>query len=183
MRALIGILIGPLVAVCACGQVEDATPSPADANDDEASDGAAHDETPPEEEPVDVPADWVRVEAHCGYSFLAPPGVSVREAAGTDSCVDVWTASGCMQSGDYGGFSSNLSEYVGQPEYAATRENIHGRDATLVTATMPEQGRVAAAHFPEVGVEGVTLTVWANCEDVAGQQAALTSFRTIIIDP
>jgi hypothetical protein len=64
-----------------------------------------------------------------------------------------------------------------------TREVIHGRQARLVTATTAAQGRVAAAYFPEVGVTDVTLQVWASCEDAAGQQAALTSFRTITIEP
>lgn len=131
----------------------------------------------------ETPADWRRVKAHCGYSFLAPQGVSVRAAEGIDSCIDVWTASGCMQRGDYGAFNGNLSEYVGEPEYASTGENIHGRDAKLVTVTTAEQGRIAAAHFPELDVNGVTLRVWAGCEDAPGQQAALTLFRTIIFDP
>jgi hypothetical protein len=163
MRAFLGIIIGALLTVCACGQAED--------------------ETLADETLVDVPADWGRVEAHCGYSFLAPPGVSVRSAEGTDSCIDVWTASGCMQRGDYGGFNSNLSEYVGKPEYVLSRESIHGREAKLVTAKTAEQGRIAVAHFPELDANGVTLTVWASCEDAAGQQAALTSFRTIILGP
>lgn len=179
MRARVGNIIGALLVVCACGQAEqDAVRSP-DSNDAEVGDHAAGDEPPAEE----VPAGWRRVSAHCGYSFLAPQGVSVLAAQGTDSCIDVWTASGCMQRGDYGAYSSDLSEYLGKPEYASTRENIHGRDAKLVTATTTEQGRIAAAHFPELDVNGVSLSVWAGCEDAPGQQAALTSFRTIIFDP
>jgi hypothetical protein len=173
MRGFVGA-VGALLITCACGQTEDTATSRL-VNDPASGTDAVGDETPT----AGTPVDWVRVEAHCGYSFLAPPGVNVRRAMGTDSCVDGWTTRGCMQRGDYGGYSSDLSEYVGEPEYASTRENIQGREATLVTVTMAGLGRIAAAHFPEVGVDGVTLTVWASCEDTESQQTALTSFRTI----
>jgi hypothetical protein len=190
MRVSTGFIIGALLVASACGQADDAAPNANDAapnandeapnaNDEAAANAAPGDETPTEETAVDVPADWSRVEAHCGFSFLAPPGVSVQAAVGTDSCIDVWVTSGCMHQGDYGAFSSNLSEYAAEPDYASTRENIQGRAAKLVTVTTAEQGWVAAAHFPELELNGVALTVWASCEDAEGQQAALTSFRTI----
>jgi hypothetical protein len=111
---------------------------------------------------------------------MAPPGVSVRPEDGTDSCIDVWTAGGCMQRGDYGAFNGDLSEYAGELDYAPTLENVHGRAAKLVTMTMPKQGLIAAAHFAELDVNGVTLTVWAECEDAPGQRSALASFKTIM---
>jgi hypothetical protein len=172
MRAFVRIIVGAQLVVCACGQAEVDTGSLPDAKNDEAGDAT----------PTDVPADFRRVEAHCGYSFMAPPGVSVRPADGTDSCIDVWTASGCMQRGDYGAFNGDLNEYAGELDYAPTLENVHGRVAKLVTMTMAKQGLIAAAHFAELDVKGVTLTVWAECEDAPGQTSALASFRTIIFD-
>src|SRR5262245_13552865 len=64
-----------------------------------------------------VPADWVPVQAACGYVFRAPPELMPVEVGSIDSCVDGWSTPGCMYRGDYGAFSSDLSEYLGEPQY------------------------------------------------------------------
>jgi hypothetical protein len=180
MRTYLGLGVIVVAATAACGEAEGGEPP---------RDGATAGETGTREADaggvaVSVPADWVRVEVHCGYSFMAPPDVVAAAAQGTDSCIDEWVTSGCMHAGDYGSYSSDLSEYAGQPEYAETRATIDGRSARLLTVTTPDQGLVAAAHFPRVDTAGVVkLTVWAGCDDAAGQQNALLSFRTITFEP
>jgi hypothetical protein len=176
MRTYLGI--GAIVVAGACGEADGGAPpregSAADETATEAADDAA----------VSVPVDWVRVDMHCGYSFMAPPDVVARAALGTDSCIDEWVTSGCIQRGDYGAYSSDLSEYAGQSQYAETRATIDGRAATLLTVTTPDQVLVAAAHFPRVDAAGlVKLTVWAACNDAAGQQNAHLSFQTITFAP
>jgi hypothetical protein len=177
MRAYLGI--GVIVVAGGCGEAEGGEPP---------GDGTAVDETTTSELAADdvavsVPADWVRVEVHCGYSFMAPPEVMAGATQGIDSCIDEWVTSGCMHRGDYGAFSSDLSEYAGQPQYVETRATIDGRSARLLTVTVPDQGLVAAAHFPRVDTAGVKLTVWAGCEDAAAQDNALLSVRTIRFEP
>ena len=127
-----------------------------------------------------VPAGWVEVQADCGYSFRAPPEMMAVERQGTDSCIDGWSTPRCMYSGDYGAFSSNLSEYIGEPQYEVARETIDGRSAKLVTA-MAFGSFVAAVNIAEVdpATPGLGLTVSASCDDVDGQQDALRVFRTI----
>jgi hypothetical protein len=85
---------------------------------------------------VSVPADWVRVEVHCGYSFMAPPEVTAGATQGIDSCIDEWVTSGRMHRGDYGAFSSDLSEYAGQPQHVETRATSDGRSARLLAGSV-----------------------------------------------
>jgi hypothetical protein len=120
------------------------------------------------------------VEASCGYGFWGPPDLTAQAAQGTDSCVSAWATVSCEYGGDYGGYSSDLTEYLGSPEYAAWQESIDGRAAKVVTATMGAS-LVAAVHFPVVDPElkGVRLTLWALCEDATGQQDALSALRSI----
>lgn len=127
-----------------------------------------------------VPADWVRMQADCGYGFRAPPEMMEVESQGTDSCVDGWSTPGCTYSGDYGAFSSNLTEYVGQPQYEAVQESVDGRAAKFVTA-MADGFLVAAVHIAEIdpATPSLGLTVAANCRDAEGQQDALAVFKTI----
>jgi hypothetical protein len=129
---------------------------------------------------ADASPEWTRVEAHCGYSFLAPPGVVVRAGQPFDSCLDDWTTQSCEYSGDYGLFSSELEELKGSAQYTALQESIDGRAALVVTAAAKESLR-AAVFFREVdpAVEGIRLTISANCQDIAGQQDALKLFRSI----
>ncbi|HWO13478.1 MAG TPA: hypothetical protein VNN80_28450 [Polyangiaceae bacterium] len=139
----------------------------------------ASDASAPGDGAPSVPAGWVRVQAVCGYGFHAPPDVMMRALVGIDSCIDGWSASSCAYTGDYGGYSSDLTEYEGSPQYQETRESIDGRDAKLVT--LADEGLVAAVHFASVdpAVPGLRLTVGADCQDAAGQQDALTVFRSI----
>lgn len=128
--------------------------------------------------------DWVRIEASCGYSFEAPPGLTAQPIKGTDSCLDAWTTGSCAYRGDYGAFSSDLAEYQGLPEYKQAQRSIDGRSAKLVTA-LSEASSVAAVHFREVEPDtgGPSLTVWAECADEAGQQDAVAAFGTIKFAP
>ncbi|MEO8178184.1 MAG: hypothetical protein ABI895_05050 [Deltaproteobacteria bacterium] len=140
-------------------------------------------------------SDWIRVEAACGYAFRAPPDTMAQMAAGIDSCVERWTTGGgvsaggnvstrgCVYTGDYGGFSSDLREYgeaEGYAEYAETPQVIDGREARLVTVSSDEF-LLAGVHFPQIAAElgGIRLTVEARCGDTAGQLDALGVFRTI----
>ena len=139
----------------------------------------------PGQEParVLVFTDWIRVEATCGYAFRAPPDTMAQMAAGIDSCVERWATGGCVYSGDYGGFSSNLREYreaEGYTEYEETPEVIDGQEARLVTVSS-EELLLAGVHFPQVAaeLEGIGLTLEARCQDSAGQLDALGVFRTI----
>ena len=127
-----------------------------------------------------VPADWVRVQADGGYSFRAPPEMMAVESEGTDSCTDGWSTPGCSYSGDYGAFSSNLTEYIGQPQYEAVRDSVDGRAAKFVTA-MAYGFLVAAMNIAEIdpATPGLGLTVAASCSDAEGQQEALGVFKTI----
>jgi len=129
---------------------------------------------------VSVPEDWVHVQSSCGYRFQAPPEMTALERQGTDSCVDGWSTASCMYSGDYGAFSSNLSEFIDQPQYQALRETIDGRSARLVTA-LAYGFYVAAVNIAEIdpATPGLGVTVSANCGDVDGQQDALRVFRTL----
>jgi hypothetical protein len=68
----------------------------------------------------------------------------------------------------------------GSAQYTALQESIDGRAALVVTAAAKESLR-AAVFFREVdpAVEGIRLTISANCQDIAGQQDALKLFRSI----
>jgi hypothetical protein len=173
------LMLAVLLVAGACGEAEGEGPAPDAATvDDTAIEDMAADDA------VSVPADWVRVEVHCGYSFMAPLDVMARAGQGTDSCIDGWVASGCVHAADYGGYSSDLSEYAGHEQYMETRATIDGRSARLLTVTTPDQGLVAAAHFPRVDTAGfVKLTIGATCDDAAAQQSALLSYRTIRFEP
>jgi hypothetical protein len=183
MRTYLGI--GVVVLAGACAKAEDGEPSrDAATADGTGPGGMPAEDMASEDMMVAVPSDWVRVEAHCGYSLMAPPDVMAYAAAGTDSCIDEWVASGCMHVADYGWYSSDLSEYAGQEQYEETRTTIDGRSARLLTVTTPEQDLVAAVHFPGVDSSGfIKLTVWAGCDDAAAQQNALLSFQTITFEP
>ncbi|MEY4544481.1 MAG: hypothetical protein RL685_676 [Pseudomonadota bacterium] len=135
--------------------------------------------------------DWIRVEASCGYAFRAPPDTMAEMAVGTDSCVERWitgggaATGGCVYTGDYGGFSSNLREYQeaeGYSEYEETPEVIDGREARLVTVSS-EEFLLAGVHFPQLAaeLEGIGLTVEARCQRKAGQLDALGVFRSITL--
>ena len=131
-----------------------------------------------------VPASWIQVQAQCGYSFRAPPELVAVESQGIDSCIDGWTSPRCTYTGDYGGFSSDLSEYVDQPQYEMARATIDGRTAKLVTAMAVGGSFLAAVNIAEIdpATPGVGLTVSASCGDVNGQQDALRVFSTIELD-
>ena len=75
MRTLVGI--AALVVASACGQAQDDSDSDSgETRESETSgDETPADETPSEPNSVEVPSDWVRAEASCGFSLLAPPGV------------------------------------------------------------------------------------------------------------
>ncbi|MEY2930543.1 MAG: hypothetical protein RL033_1292 [Pseudomonadota bacterium] len=135
--------------------------------------------------------DWIQVEASCGYAFRAPPDTMAEMVTGTDSCVERWitgggaSTGGCVYTGDYGGFSSNLRGYQeaeGFSEYEETLEVIDGREARLVTVSS-EEFLLAGVHFPKITpeLEGVGLTVEARCQDKAGQLDALGVFRSILL--
>lgn len=146
--------------------------------------GGSDDDTGDASGAVTVGADWVRVHASCGYSFDAPPHVHEAPVQGIDSCVNRWNVGTCVYHGDYGAFSSDLSEYRELPEYRESQRSIDGRSAKLVTARS-ESGFIAAAQFPEVGrgPVGTRLTVWATCEDASGQQEALAAWGSIQFEP
>lgn len=129
---------------------------------------------------ADASPEWIRVESHCGYSFLAPPGVRVRAGQPFDSCTDDWTIRSCEYFGDYGKFSNDLEELKGSAQSTALQESIDGRAALVVTAPAKDS-LVAAVYFREVDpdVEGLLLTISAHCQDSAGQQDALKLFRSI----
>lgn len=141
------------------------------AGEDAADDGA-------------VPASWVHVQAQCGYSFRAPPELEAVESQGIDSCIDGWSSPRCTYTGDYGGFSSDLSEYASQPQYEMAPATIDGRSAKLVTARAFGGSFLAAVNIAEIdpATPYVGLTVSAACGDVNGQQDALRVFRTIEFD-
>jgi hypothetical protein len=107
-----------------------------------------------------------------------------QPAQGTDSCLNAWTTGSCTYHGDFGAFSSDLSEYDGSPEYQQAQVSIDGRSAKLVTALSGALS-VAAVHFGQVDpeVDGLRLTIWTECEDKAGQQDAMAAFGTIKFEP
>jgi hypothetical protein len=147
--------------------------------------------SPGEEQTLLVFTDWLRVEASCGdYSFRGPPDIVEQEAQGLDSCREKWTTSSCDYAADYSGFASDLSEYQGAMGYQEQNEVISGLEAKLITAELeaavPEDGEprfVAAVTLPGVdpAVEGSRLTLDARCRSAAGQQDALSVFRTIVL--
>ncbi len=146
--------------------------------------GGSDDDTGDASGAVTVGADWVRVQSSCGYSFDAPPDVTEETGQGIDSCVNRWTAGTCVYWGDYGAFSSDLSEYQTLPGYRESQRSIDGRSAKVITAGS-ESRFIAAAQFPEVGGDspGIRLTVSAECKDEAGQQEALAAWGSIRFDP
>lgn len=146
--------------------------------------GASDDDSGEANDAVSVGADWVRVEASCGFSFHAPPGVMEKDVQGIDSCVNEWSTSSCVYRGDYGAFSSDLTEYQGLSEYREAAKTIDGRSAKLVTARSAS-AFIAAAQFPEVGggSPGTRLTVWAECEDKAGQLDAMAAWESLTFNP
>jgi hypothetical protein len=143
--------------------------------------GGSDDDTGDAMGAVTVGPDWVPVHASCGYSFDAPPDATEDPAQGIDSCVNRWNVGTCVYWGDYGAFSSDLSEYEELPDYRESQRSIAGRSAKLVTARS-ESGFIAAAQFSEVG-GGARLTVWATCADESGQQEALAAWGSIRFDP
>lgn len=130
--------------------------------------------------------DWIRIDATCGeYSFRAPPETTAQEAQGLDSCREKWTTPSCDYAADYGGFSSDLSEYREAMSYEELQEVISGREAKLVTAVLAdtEPRYLAAVTIPEVdpAVMGIRLTLDARCQSSTGQRDALSVFRTIVL--
>jgi hypothetical protein len=165
-------VLGVLILGCngsARDAVPDANPAPSAPED--------------EQEATSFPTDWVRVESSCGYGFRAPPDLMQRTVGNIDSCVDGWATRSCVYTGDYGGFSSDLEEYEHFPQYEESRELIDGQAAKVVTA-MADEFLLAAANIPHVDgvLQGVGLTVWAECQDTAGRQDALSAFRTITFE-
>lgn len=130
--------------------------------------------------------DWIRIEATCGnYSFRGPPETTAQEAEGVDSCREKWSTQSCEYAADYGSFSSDLSEFRETMSYEELQEVISGRDAKLVTAVLTdtEPRYLAAVTIPDVDptVQGIRLTLDARCRSSAGQQDALSSFRTLVL--
>lgn len=129
--------------------------------------------------------DWIPIEASCGdYSFRGPPDMRAQPAQGIDSCVERWTTSSCDYASDYGGFSSDLSEYREAMDYQEREETISGRAAKLVTATFDSEPRyLAAITIPDVDRArmGLRLTLGASCRSSAGQEDALSVFRSLVL--
>jgi hypothetical protein len=169
MRAFVGIIIGALLVVCACGHAEDDAGSSPDANDEEVGDDGAGEEMPAEE----TPADWRRVEAHCGYSFLAPQGVSVLRAEGpavSASKYGIGAARRGIQSARWpiwGGCSSGgvpLLDESQEPSVESLLQMIRGtKPMTLISASgvsAPVDLRVTA--LPQTACfapEGISSTL------------------------
>ena len=144
---------------------------------------AEDEQTPPETSSPSEPSGWVRVESACGYGFHAPADLMKRTVAGIDSCVDQWASASCVYSGDYGAFSSPLTEFEDSPGYAQTQESIDGREAKLVTAVSDDRF-VAGVNFPQVHQgSDIRLTLVGMCEDEAGQDDAVRVLKSITFAP
>lgn len=130
-----------------------------------------------------LPADWIEVDASCGYRFQAPPDVREETVQGEDSCVDRYVTAACQYTGGYGMYATSYAEFTGHPGFMALTQPIDGLTATLMTGRfeMPEDGRAyfAVADFERDGAE-LYLTMFATCTTREGQREATAVLNSII---
>jgi hypothetical protein len=117
-----------------------------------------------------APTEWQQVDSNCDFFFKAPPEMKRQDVSGIDSCVGQYLGAGMDLSYDYGGYSDPLDSYSDNAEYAEESATIDGFDAKVIRLKLPNGGAlpyVVAAHFADIGKNGVKLTMWINCKGPA----------------
>jgi hypothetical protein len=143
--ALIGLMVSALSGLWGCSSTADGPATPA-------------------------PAEWQQVDSACDFFFKAPPEMKRQDVSGIDSCVGEYLGAGMDLSYDYGGYSDPLDSYSDNAEYAEESATIDGFEAKVISLKLlngSELPYVAAAHFADIGKNGIKLTMWINCKGPA----------------
>jgi hypothetical protein len=111
---------------------------------------------------MDVPTDWIRIEADGRFTFWLPPGLLEQDTRGIDSYVRRWESQNMLVHFDYGRFSDPLTLYSAQKGYEATTTRVSGYPVRIVSFERDNGWRFTAVHFSDLG------------QDTAGQVVKLT---------
>ena len=134
-----------------------------------------------------VPLGWKRIDTDY-FSLFVPPSMRGGEEKGTDENGWGYYGDGIHLDIERGPYPAGSDSEVNQPEYREEAAVIDGRGTKIATfqltgaraANFPGEGKyIAAVYFSNVDGFETSMSMWANCRDVAGQQTAKQIFMTV----
>lgn len=132
---------------------------------------------------MDLPSDWVQIEAAGTFSFWLPPDLAEVSTRGIDSVVRRWESEDLTALMDYGRFSDPLTEYSAQKSYQETSEQIAGHAARIVSFRQDDGWAFTAVHFPNLGSNAsghtLKLTLVVKSSPQLSQDVPLQIVRSV----
>ena len=117
------------------------------------------------------------------FTFRAPCTLQAAPQKGADSLVGEYTDTGLVLDYDYGGYSSDLTEYQSWSSYEKQTVVVGGKSGYIVTAVDPGPDAglayMAGLYVPSADSMGDKLSFIASCDSAARQSAAVAILKTV----